>query len=796
MRGTDLKELWLDEPLGERPLTPSELPLTIGGPGATVVIPGCAPGELRARAAVGIDGLTVVPQPDMGPDALDGVEIKLEDRNGRPTIVVRHAGVANVTVPPQFEGRPADAADPQGDRQPIAVVDYAPRVRKKAAPVRRAWSWTGPTRWAAIAAVLLVLGYLLTATSVEIATSPETDPDDVDFVGTLLDIGIAGRYMVPPGEYELVVEEEGYAGARQPVTVGRESGQRVVVALLRLPGRVAFDTGGVAATLAVDGTAIGPLPGEYELKAGPRELLVEAPRHAPFRTRLDVAGGGERQELLVKLEPQFARISVTSVPAGAVVWADDVELGPTPLEAELDAGRYTLAILHPDFRRFESPITVRAGEPQAIGPVELGMPDGRLVVQSRPSGADVSIGGQYRGRTPLTVGVAPGMPQEVLLTLAGHAPARQSVAVESRAERRLSVELTPVLGEVRVQGEPADAQLFVDGASRGAANQTLSLPAAPHVIEVRKAGLETYRATITPREGQPQVVEYALRTPGEARVAAIAGRRSTALGQELVLVTGGRFSMGSPRREPGRRSNETERVVELRRPFYLAKHQVTNREFREFRSDHNSSIFKDESLELDRQPVVRVTWQDAAAFCNWLSERDKLPPAYVRRGDRLELADPATTGYRLPTEAEWEFAARFDGRAATRKYPWGDSLPVPARSGNWGDASAIYLTPVTISGYEDGARVTANVGTYPANPLGIHDLGGNVQEWTTDRYSIYVVGPDHVLTDPMGPRAGESYVIRGAGWLTGKVAELRVAVRDSGTSGRPDLGFRIARYAE
>ncbi|MGE0466119.1 MAG: SUMF1/EgtB/PvdO family nonheme iron enzyme [Steroidobacteraceae bacterium] len=796
MRGTDLKELWLEEPLGERPLQPSDLPLSIGGPGASVVIPGCAPGEVRARMAVGIDGLTVVPQPGTGPDALDGVDIKLEDKNGRPTIVVRHAGVANVTRPPQFEGRSADAADPQGDRQPIVVVDYAPRVRRAATPARRTWNWTGPARWAGAAAVLLVLGYLLTATSVEVATSPETDPDGVDFVGTLLDIGIAGRHMVPPGDYELEVEAEGYAPARQPVTVGRESGQRVVVALVRLPGRVAFDTGGVAATLAVDGAAIGPLPGEYELKAGTRELLIEAPRHAQFRSRFDVAGGGERQQVQVKLEPQFARLSVTSVPAGAIVWADDVELGPTPLETELDAGRYTLAILHPDFRRFESPITVRAGEPQAIGPVELGMPDGRLVVQSRPSGADVSIGGQYRGRTPLNVGVAPGMPQEVLLTLAGHAPVTQSVSVESRAERRLSIELTPVLGDVRVQGEPPDAQLFVDGASRGPANQTLSLSAAPHVIEVRKAGLETFRATITPREGQPQVVEYVLRTPGEARVAGLPARRSTALGQELVLVNGGRFTMGSGRREPGRRSNETERVVEFKRPFYLAKYQVTNKEFREFRADHMSGIFKDESLDLDRQPVARVSWQDAAAFCNWLSERDKLPPAYVRRGDRLELSDPVTTGYRLPTEAEWEFAARFDGRAATRKYPWGDSLPVPARSGNWGDASAIYLTPVTITGYEDGARVTAPVGSYPANPLGIHDLGSNVQEWTTDRYSIYVVGPDHVSTDPVGPRAGESYVIRGAGWLTGKVAELRNAARDSGSSGRPDLGFRIARYAE
>ena len=791
-----MKELWLDEPLGERRLLPSELPLTIGGPGAAVVIPGCKPGELRARVALTTKGLAVTPEPTAGAAALDGVSIGLEDRDGRPTIVVRHGGVANITRPPLFDGRSSDSSEPQGGRLPIAIVDYEPRVTAVALGPHSAWNWMRPAGWTAIALVVLVLGYLFTAASVEVTTSPAADPDEVDFAGTLWDIGFGGRYMVPPGKYELVIEAEGFSRARQAVEVTNASGQRFVVALVRLPGRIAFDTGGIAATLAVDGASIGALPGEYELPAGTRELAITAPRHAEERIRFEVAGGGERQELKVSLKPQFARVTVTSVPAGAIVWADDRELGPTPLETELDAGRYTLAILHPEFRRFESPITVRAGEPQAIGPIELGMPDGRLIVQSRPAGADISISGRYRGRTPLTVGVPPGISQEVLLTLAGYAPVTESVSVESRAVRRLTVELTPVLGEVRVSGEPADAILYVDGASRGPANQTLSLPAAAHVFEIRKAGLEPFRATVTPREGQAQLVEYALRTAGDARVAGLPGQRATSLGQELILVSGGSFSMGSPRREPGRRSNETERRVALKRPFYLSRHQVTNREFREFRADHLSGIFKDESLDLERQPATRVSWQDAAAFCNWLSQRDKLPPAYVRRGDRLELIEPVTTGYRLPTEAEWEFSARHDGRQATRKYPWGNDLPVPQRSGNWGDATAIYLTPVTITGHDDGFRVAAPVGSFPANPLGFHDLGGNVLEWTTDRYSIYVVGPEHLSTDPVGPRAGESYVIRGASWLTGKIPELRLASRDSGSSGRPDLGFRIARYAE
>ena len=789
-----MSDLWLVEPLGERPLAPSDLPLTVGGPGAAVVIPGCAPGVIRARVNLSGTGLRVTPEAGQAA-AMDGVSFTLEERDGRRAIVVRHGGVANVTRPPEFEGQPFETATQLGDRLPIEVLAYQPRRREAEKP-RAIRNWRKVAQWSTVAVAVLVLGFMMTSTTVLVTTSPQAPLDDVEFSGTLLDFGFKGSYLVPPGKYELLVQAKGFAPAQMPVRIGRQSEQRIVVALEKLPGAVTFDTGGIAATLSVDGAARGKLPGEFELAAGTRELLVQAPHYAEQRIRLEVEGGGAQQGVNVKLEPLFAPVSVVSTPAGATVLVGGQALGSTPLETELDAGHYTLAIVHPQYRRFESPITVRAGEPLTIGPVELGKADGTLVVRSNPAGADVSIGGRYRGRTPLSVAVAPGMPQEVLVNKLGYAPVTRTVSVGSSVEQALSISLAAVLGEIRVRGEPADAVLFVDGASRGPANQILSLPAAPHVLEVRRNGLETFKATVTPQAGQPQIVEYALKTAGEARVAGIPAQRTTSLGQELVLIRGGRYTMGSPRREPGRRTNETERTIELKRPFYLARRQVTNKEFREFRAEHLSGIFKDESLDLDRQPVVRVGWQDAAAFCNWLSERDKLPPAYVRNGDRLELVEPATTGYRLPTEAEWEFAARYDGGKATRKYSWGNDLPVPARSGNWGDASAIYLTTVTITGYNDGYRVAAPVGSYPANPLGLFDMGGNVFEWMTDRYSIYVVGPDHVSTDPAGPRAGENYVIRGASWLTGKIPELRLAARDSGNTARPDLGFRIARYAE
>jgi len=115
-------------------------------------------------------------------------------------------------------------------------------------------------------------------------------------------------------------------------------------------------------------------------------------------------------------------------------------------------------------------------------------------------------------------------------------------------------------------------------------------------------------------------------------------------------VPAGEFTMGSPRREAGRRANEAQRAVKLERRFYLALREVTNAEFRQFRPSHRSGFVLQQTLDLDRQPVVGVGWQDAAAYCNWLSAQDGLEPAYAEQAGRLVPVVPATAGYRLPTE--------------------------------------------------------------------------------------------------------------------------------------------------
>ena len=160
----------------------------------------------------------------------------------------------------------------------------------------------------------------------------------------------------------------------------------------------------------------------------------------------------------------------------------------------------------------------------------------------------------------------------------------------------------------------------------------------------------------------------------------------------------------------------------------------------------------------------------------------------------LGAANLSANGYRLPTEAEWAYAARIDSNK-TLKFPWGNNYPPSRNTANLADASAGALATDILPGYNDGATATAAVASYKSNARGIHDLAGNVSEWVHDFYSVAGNPGGKVATDPSGPETGKSHAIRGSSWRHGTMVELRASYRDNGNSGRDDLGFRIARNA-
>ena len=346
-----------------------------------------------------------------------------------------------------------------------------------------------------------------------------------------------------------------------------------------------------------------------------------------------------------------------------------------------------------------------------------------------------------------------------------------------------------------VLAEPAGATLTINGKPYGQADQTIKLPLQPHDIAITLPGYAGYSQTISPKVGITQEVKVKLLTVAEARLRALTPTITAPDGQNLLLFKPFPYQAGASRREPGRRANETLRQVELSKLFYLATKEVTNAQFRKFASGHDSGTFVEASLNEDDLPATNLSWHDAAAYCNWLSDQAGLQPFYQIEFAKVIGVNPTAKGYRLATESEWEWAARTQGETADSllRFPWGAALPPPDRHGNYADRAASTLVGRVIFGYNDNYAVASPVGTYRANMRGLFDMGGNVAEWTHDFYEI----PNgDTISDSLGPPNGDYHVIKGSSWMHGTITELRYSFRDYGIDGRQDVGFRIARFAE
>ena len=281
----------------------------------------------------------------------------------------------------------------------------------------------------------------------------------------------------------------------------------------------------------------------------------------------------------------------------------------------------------------------------------------------------------------------------------------------------------------------------------------------------------------------------------------------------LVLIPAGTFTMGSTEaeikavlakwpeaKEEWFKDEKPAHKVTISKAFWMGKHEVTVGQFRRFveaagyKTDaEKGTLFKGAVVategkvkiaedaswrnpyfkQTDEHPVVCVSWNDARAFVDWLNATDK--------------ARPAGTTYRLPTEAEWEYACRA---RTTTWYHWGDD---PDQGNGWCNAADLTakkeFPKATVFNWDDGFLYTAPVGSFKANAFGLHDLHGNVGEWCQDWYGDYKEGDQ---TDPPGPATGEDRVLRGGSWY-GYPGLLRSANRlRNHPGGRGyDLGFRL-----
>jgi formylglycine-generating enzyme required for sulfatase activity len=231
--------------------------------------------------------------------------------------------------------------------------------------------------------------------------------------------------------------------------------------------------------------------------------------------------------------------------------------------------------------------------------------------------------------------------------------------------------------------------------------------------------------------------------------------------------------MGSPSSEVNRNDAEAQHRVTVS-SFYMGKYEVTQREYEEIMGN-NPSSFKGANL-----PVETVTWFDAVRYCNARSQKEGLTPAYTISGENVSW-NRSANGYRLPTEAEWEYACRA-----------GTSTPF-STGNNITTSQANYNGNYPYNNNAKGTyrEKTTTVGSFASNPWGLYDMHGNVYEWCWDWYGGYSMANQ---TDPVGASSGAARVQRGGSWCD-DARRLRSASRIVSTPSLRNiiLGFRLLR---
>ncbi|HOI64330.1 MAG TPA: SUMF1/EgtB/PvdO family nonheme iron enzyme [Mesotoga sp.] len=252
---------------------------------------------------------------------------------------------------------------------------------------------------------------------------------------------------------------------------------------------------------------------------------------------------------------------------------------------------------------------------------------------------------------------------------------------------------------------------------------------------------------------------------------------------EMVLVEGGTFMMGDTWGD-GRQNELPVHEVTLSYDFFVGKYEVTFEEYDAFCDATGRSKPNDSGWGRGTRPVINIYWKDAVAYCNWLSEKNNLPKAYDSNGNLLDASSYETTditkvvGYRLLTEAEWEYAARGGNESMGYKY-----------SGSNTASDVAWYS-------ENSGGKTHEVGTKLPNELGIYDMSGNVWEWCSDWYSsnYYSTSPS---INPYNHTSSSRRVERCSGWREG-IGGVKVSNRygeSPSTYRYSDLGFRVARTA-
>ena len=588
------------------------------------------------------------------------------------------------------------------------------------------------------------------------------------------------------GDLVVAVVSPGFKAA-SAVIDAQDLGKVFSLELSELPGHLVVDlsgadTLGAGTSWRINNHVLGPSERlNIELEAGSYTLMIDNPFFQLKQVDLEIVRGGETA-LHETLSPVTGLLNIASKPLGATVFIGNEKVGQTPLQLARTGGNHGVRLVLENHAETLEQLSISRGNPRVNRNYQLELKKGRVKLSLVPKGGTLLVNGVQRSE-PLVLDAT--LTHRLTYMKPGFYPETRTIRLAAGQEKQVVFQLKPEMGRVEIVSHP-QATVLIDKKDFGTSPVSTDLLAVDHEIIIKKSGYRSVVKQVVPKGGRVQKVSVSLFTEYQARLKEAPRQFTNSVGIKLKLfVVSDSLTMGAPRSQKGQRANEFEKKIRLTKPFYASIFEITNSQFAAFDPKKAPGPAN--------MPVTSVSWQEAAAFCNWLSAKEKIRPFYRTKEGKVTGFDLAE-GYRLLSEGEWEWLARKSGKAKQTLFTWGDVRVIPAKTANLADESAKGQVKFFVPNYKDGYANAAPVGSFDKEPSGLYDMAGNVSEWVHDVYSILPPRGENIAGNPLGEQQGYTHVVKGANWRSGTITTLRPAFREGLTAGRDDLGFRIGRY--
>jgi formylglycine-generating enzyme required for sulfatase activity len=558
--------------------------------------------------------------------------------------------------------------------------------------------------------------------------------------------------------------------------------------LLELPGHLVVDISGDDGTLSQTAWQINGRDVDHsdkldiELEAGWYTLNIDNPYFQPKKMDIEIRPG-EQTRLKENLQSVKGRMDISSTPSAAMVFLNEKNVGSTPLQLEKNGGEYSLKLVLKNHIENIETLSITQANPEVRRHYKLKLQKGSVRLNLVPKGGTLLVNGVKRTE-PLLLDAT--VKHRLIYMKPGFYSNTRTVLLTAGEEKQVSIQLKPEMGKLEIFSSPP-ATVWIDGKDSGQSPFSISLSAVSHEIRFEKSGYRSVVKQVRPKGGKIKSLSVSLITEYQARLKEAPKEFSNKMGIKLKLfLAQDSLVMGAPRSDKGQRANEFQRKIRMTKPFYASLFEITNGQYIKFDSKR--------AMGPGNTPVTSVSWQEAAAFCNWLSATENIDPFYKTAKGQVTGFYPNTDGYRLLSEAEWEWLARKAGKTKQTRFAWGNDNVIPPETANVADESAKGQVRFFVPNYTDGYAHAAPVGSFNREPSSLYDMAGNVSEWVHDVYSIVPPLRDTISHNPLGEPRGYAHVVKGANWRSGTITTLRPAFREGLTAGRDDLGFRIGRY--